>query len=231
MKELWEKKDNWGVKEFIALLFVEFVIVIGVIKFNGHPLYFNWLKNELYAGTLIGLTMAIVILFSIYFIALYPKQLSWKELGLRKFAKQDWKVITLFSILLLMGSTMIAVLTSFIGDSWENSKTESLQQNLSFLPIFIAFVSAAIISPLYEEIFYRGFIYRWLRTRIRFKGAIFISSAIFSIVHIPTYNVMPFAFFGGIIFALAYEKTNSIWPSMIIHGLTNGVMVLLTVSG
>lgn len=231
MKADWKRQDCWGTKEFIALLLLEFVVVIGGIKFIGHPIYFNWLKNELYAGTLVGLTIAIVILFSIYFVALYPKQLSWKELGLKKFAKRDWKIIIVFSILLIVGSTIIVVLTSFIGNSWENSKTESLQQNIEFLPILIAFVSAAIISPVYEEIFYRGFIYRWLRTRIDFKGAILISSVIFAIVHMPTYNVMPVAFFGGIIFALAYEKTNSIWPSIIIHGATNGLMVLLTISG
>lgn len=231
MNEYWKRQDSWGIKEFIALLLLEFVVVIGLIKYIGHPIYFNWLKNELYAGTLIGCTMAIVILLCIYVIALYPKQLSWKELGLTKFDKKDWKVIIVYSILFMIGATIIAVLTSFIGNSWENSKTEALQKSIGFLPFLIAFVSAAMISPLYEEIFYRGFIYRWLRTRICAKGAILISSAIFSIVHIPTYNVMPVTFFGGIILALAYEKTNSIWPSIMIHAITNGIMVLLTVLG
>jgi len=108
---------------------------------------------------------------------------------------------------------IIFVLTSFTGNTWENSKTEALQQNITFFSVVIAFISAAVISPIYEEVSYRGFIYRWLRTRIGYSGAVMLSSIILSIVHIPTYNVMPITFFNGIIFALAYERTNSIWPS------------------
>ena len=56
-----------------------------------------------------------------------------------------------------------------------------MQQNLTFFLVLIAFISAAIISPIYEEIFYRGFLYRWLRTRTGFMGAILISSLIFTV--------------------------------------------------
>ncbi|SIA41832.1 CAAX prenyl protease-related protein [Mycobacteroides abscessus subsp. abscessus] len=123
------------------------------------------------------------------------------------------------------------MLTSFIGNSWENSKTEAMQQNVTFFTVLIAFISAAVISPIYEEIFYRGFLYRWLRTRMGLTGALLLSSLIFTIIHIPTYNVMPVNFFSGILFALAYERTGSIWPPVLIHGLTNGFMVLLTSLG
>ncbi|AWE07122.1 CPBP family intramembrane metalloprotease [Lysinibacillus sp. 2017] len=227
----WKKQDHWGSKEFILLMLLEFVFVIGCIKFIVKPIYFSWLNNDLYAGTLIGLTIAMILLLGVYFIALRPKALSWGEVGIKRFMWRDWKTIIIYSVILLIGAVIIVVLTSFIGNTWENSKTESLQRNVSFFTVFIAFVSAAIISPIYEEIFYRGFLYRWLRTRMGLIGAILLSSMIFTIVHIPTYNVMPVNFFSGIIFALAYERTNSIWPSVLIHGITNGLMVLLTSLG
>lgn len=223
----WKDQDNWGTKEFIFLMLLEFVFVIGCVKLVVQPMYSRWLDNELYAGTLIGLTIAIILILGVYFIALRPKKLSWAEVGIKPFARKDWKTIVLFSIILLVGAVIIVVLTSFIGNSWENSKTEAMQQNVTLFTVLLAFISAAIISPIYEEIFYRGFIYRWLRTRVGFIGALLLSSAIFTIIHIPTYNAMPVNFFSGIIFALAYERTNSIWPSVIIHGLTNGTMVLL----
>ncbi|RIW32542.1 CPBP family intramembrane metalloprotease [Bacillus salacetis] len=227
----WKERDRWGVKEFVLLMVLEFVIVIGVIKWTVQPIYSGWLNNELYAGTLMGLTIAIVLLGGIYFIALRPKKLSWSEVGVKPFQMKDWKLIILYSIILLAGAVIIVVLTSFIGNTWENSKTEAMQQNVTLVTVLLAFVSAAVISPIYEEIFYRGFLYRWLRTRVGFKGAILLSSLIFTIVHIPTYNVMPVNFFSGIIFALAYERTGSIWPSVLVHGLTNGTMVLLTSLG
>ncbi|QOV11193.1 CPBP family intramembrane glutamic endopeptidase [Viridibacillus arvi] len=227
----WKEQDCWSLKEFILLMLLEFVFVIGCIKFVVQPIYSHWFDNDLYAGTLMGLTIAIILILGVYFIALRPKKLSWSEVGIKRFTVKDWKIIVMLSVILMVGAVIIIVLTSFIGNSWENSKTEAIQQNVTFFTVLIAFISAVVISPIYEEIFYRGFIYRWLRTRIGFIGAILLSSIIFTIVHIPTYNVMPVNFFSGIIFALAYERTNSIWPSVIIHGLTNGIMVLLTSLG
>ncbi|MGM0791392.1 MAG: CPBP family intramembrane glutamic endopeptidase [Bacillota bacterium] len=227
----WKKQDPWGWSEFILLMLLEFIIVIGVVKLIVQPLYAEWLKDDLYAGTLTGLTIAVILMAGVYFIALRPKRLSWREAGVKAFSSKDWKLIGLYSVGLLIGAVIIVVLTSFIGNSWENSKTEAMQQNVTFFTVLIAFISAAVISPIYEEIFYRGFLYRWLRTRMGLTGALLLSSLIFTIIHIPTYNVMPVNFFSGILFALAYERTGSIWPPVLIHGLTNGFMVLLTSLG
>lgn len=227
----WKVHDHWGAREFILLLLLEFAVIIGGIKFIVKPLYSKVLENELYAGTLMGLTIAIMLLLGVYFIALRPKQLSWQEVGIRIFPMKDWGLIIAYSIFVLIGAVFYVLLIDFLGFSWENSKTESLQQNITVFSVLIAFISAAIISPIYEEIFYRGFLYRWLRTRIGLTGGLLLSSLIFSVAHIPTYNVMPVNFLSGMIFAYAYERTNSILPSILIHGITNGLMVLLTSFG
>ncbi|XCQ24317.1 type II CAAX endopeptidase family protein [Bacillus infantis] len=212
-------------------MLLEFIVVIGGIKLLVQPIYAELFKDDLYAGTLTGLTIAIILMLGIYFIALRPRRLSWKEVGVKAYSLKDWKLIGLYSAVLLIGAVIIVVLTSFIGNTWENSKTEAMQQNVTFFTVLIAFISAAVISPIYEEIFYRGFLYRWLRARMGLTGALLLSSLIFTIIHIPTYNVMPVNFFSGILFALAYERTGSIWPSVLIHGLTNGIMVMLTSLG
>lgn len=190
----WKEQDCWSLKEFILLMLLEFVFVIGCIKFVIQPIYSHWFDNDLYAGTLTGLTIGIILILGVYFIALRPKKLSWSEVGIKRITMKDWKIIVILSVILMVGAVFIIVLTSFIGNSWENSKTEAIQQNVTFITVLIAIISAAVISPIYEEIFYRGFIYRWLRTRIGFIGAILLSSIIFTIVHIPTYNVMPVNF-------------------------------------
>ena len=227
----WKEHDYWSLKELILLLFLEFVVVLGIIKVFVQPLYIEWLQNDLYAGTLLGLTIAIILILGVYYFALRPKHLTWAEVGLRKFNNKDWKLIILYTIVVLIGAIVITLLTSLVGNTWENSKTEAIQNSVTFTSFIIAFISAAVISPLYEEIFYRGFLYRWFRTRIGFVGALIISSSIFTIVHIPTYNAMPVNFFSGIVFALAYEKTNSIWPAIFIHGISNGIMVILASTG
>ena len=226
----WKEQDYWGKKEVILLLLLEFVVVIGIIKVFVPSIFAQWFRNDLYAGVLQGITIAITLVIGIYLIALRPKKLSWAEIGVRRFARKDWKIIFLYTIIVMLGAIIITMVTSLIGNTWENSKTEAIQQNVNFLTVFIAFISATIISPIYEEMFYRGFLYRWFRTRVGMVGALFLSSIIFTIAHIPTYNAMPVNFFSGIVFAFAYEKTNSIWPSVLIHGISNGIMVLLASS-
>src|SRR5690625_4112476 len=225
------ENDHWGLKEFILLLLLEFVIGVGIIKFVIKPIYELWIGHELYALALMGITIAITLLLGIYFIALRPKKLPWSDVGLRKFALKDWKSIFLYSIILLVGTVIIVLITSFLGNSIDNSKTDTFQQDVTTFTFLITFISAAIISPIYEEIFYRGFIYRWLRTRVGLICAIHFSSSMFTAIHIPIYNTMHVNFFSGIIFALTYEKTNSIWPVVIVHGSTYGIMVLLTALG
>lgn len=85
---------------------------------------------------------------------------------------REWSRILLRTLLLLAGGALILVLTSYIGLSYENIKMESLQQDAKFLTVLIAFISAAVISLVYEEIFYRGFMYRWLRKRIGVRWGI-----------------------------------------------------------
>ncbi|WFT77049.1 CPBP family intramembrane glutamic endopeptidase [Halobacillus naozhouensis] len=58
-----------------------------------------------------------------------------------------------------------------------------------------------------------------------------VSSIIFMIVHIPTWNVLPIAFITGLVTSWVYEKTHSILPAIIIHGVFNGIALILTVLG
>lgn len=227
----WKQKDVWTAKEFILLLLLEFLFVIVVVKYGVQSLYLAWFNNTFYAGTLTGLTIAIVLMAGLYFIALRPQQLSWSEVGVRKFSTMYWWKIPLWIVITILLSVAVALLSSYLGNSVDNSKTASLQQNINFFTILIGIISAGVISPVYEEIFYRGFIYRWLRVRLGMQLGILISSLLFTIAHFPTFNAMPVNFINGVVFAWVYEKTGSVIPGMIIHGVTNTIAVILTVSG
>jgi hypothetical protein len=120
------------------------------------------------------------------------------------------------------------MITSLFGNSVDNSKTEALKQQVNGFTVLIGIVSAGIISPVYEEIFYRGFVYRWLRTRTGAGWSIVISSLIFTAAHYPTFNAMPVNFISGVVFAWTYERTGSVIPAMIIHGVFNTIAVILT---
>lgn len=227
----WKQKDAWTGKEFLLLVLLEFVFVMVAVKYGMQRLYQFWFDNTLYSGTLTGLTIAVVLIIGVYLIALRPHKLSWKEVGIKRFPSSYWWKIPIWLLITIVLSVAAVLLTTLVGNNLDNSKTESLQQNINLITFLIALVSAGIISPVYEEIFYRGFIYRWLRVRLGMGWGIVLSSLIFTLAHFPTLNVMPAVFVGGIVFAWAYEKTGSVIPGMIIHGGFNTLSIVLSTVG
>ncbi|MGP9039632.1 lysostaphin resistance A-like protein [Cytobacillus kochii] len=228
MNTLFSKESRWSIQTFLLILMFVFIIVPIFIENWAQDLLQRLFQNDLYAGTLTGLIMAIAFTVALYYITIKPYGLNWQSLGLRSFAKSYWLPIIGWTIFLIVGNVLLVILMDLFGVGVENKKTASLTVELNGFTILIAFISAAIVSPIYEEILYRGFIYKWLRAKCNIGLSMLISSAIFTVVHLPTYNTLPVNFFSGLIFAWTYEKTGSIYPAMIIHSVFNGLAILLT---
>jgi membrane protease YdiL (CAAX protease family) len=81
-------------------------------------------------------------------------------------------------------------------------------------------VMTVILAPLLEEIFFRGLIYRWLRGLFDVVPSCIISAALFALCHFDPMQ-LPFLLTAGVVFAMTYEKTKSLVPSMIAHALSN----------
>lgn len=224
------KQMPWSWKELIVLLVLVLIVVPFFIEYLLQTNLTDLFQNDFYSGTLTGFIMSIIFLVGLYMVTLRPKKLSWKEVGLLRFSKSYWSPTILWAVVLVISSIVLAIIIDLLfGIGTDNQKTESIQTRLSTINIIIAFVSAAIISPVYEEIFYRGFLYRWFRVKFGLVTGLLVSSFIFTLVHIPTYNSLPYNFLSGLIFAWTYEKTSSVYPAIIIHGIFNGLSVILTV--
>lgn len=225
-------QNPWSWKELVYLMLLTFLFVpVFIENLLMHRLT-QWFQNDLYSGTLTGLMMAILFTTGVYLIALRPKGVSWKAIGWQKFRASYWGWILLWYVFIFIGAVIISYLVEiWFGMGTENSKTESLVSRLSAFNMLIAFLSAAVISPIYEEIFYRGFLYRWTRSQYGVIAGMIVSTLIFTLAHLPTYNQLPYAFFTGFVFAWTYEKTASIFPAIFLHGLFNGTVFLLTVLG
>ncbi|MCH1627787.1 CPBP family intramembrane glutamic endopeptidase [Ferdinandcohnia quinoae] len=231
-QKLYFQKTPWTWNHVLPLLFMIFVLVPFFIEYLLKQYLTESFRNDLYAGTLSGLIMAIIFTVSLYLIAIKPLNINWSDVGIRRFKTNYWLPIVGWTLGVIIASILIVILMDlFINVSTENSKTESLRSQLNIFTFFTGFISAAVISPLYEELFYRGFLYRFFRNKYGMTGGLFISSFIFMLVHIPTFNTLPVNLITGLVFAWTYEKTGSIWPGVIIHGTFNGIAIILTALG
>jgi membrane protease YdiL (CAAX protease family) len=86
--------------------------------------------------------------------------------------------------------------------------------------LFFFFVVGGIISPVAEEIFFRGILYGYFR-RWGMWAALLLSTAVFVTAHAIFHRVPVPQIVGGILFALSYEKEKNLMVPITIHVLGN----------
>lgn len=91
----------------------------------------------------------------------------------------------------------------------------------SILINIIALFSFVLLGPIFEEIFYRGIILRFLEIRYSFFVGLFVSSLLFGLAHNYDFVFVIFAMLTAIIDGLLYKKTKSIIPVLIGHIIYN----------
>jgi len=84
---------------------------------------------------------------------------------------------------------------------------------------------AAGFAPLFEEIFFRGALHRYLRGRLRFLPAAIITSVIFAALHPQGWMGIPALAAIGVGFSLLREWRDSLIAPMVAHAINNGVLV------
>ena len=96
----------------------------------------------------------------------------------------------------------------------------------------IALFSIIVVAPIFEEFLFRGILLSYLRTKLGALHAIFFSSLVFSLFHYsPTQSIENFAllatlFSFGCYLGFVYEKTRSLYPSILLHVTFNSISVI-----
>jgi uncharacterized protein len=91
--------------------------------------------------------------------------------------------------------------------------------------LFFILVLGGILAPLKEEVFFRGIFYPPLREVYGRGKGIFFTASIFALLHFDVVRFIPL-FIGGVVLTWIYEKTSSLWPSILAHGTWNILMAL-----
>ena len=90
----------------------------------------------------------------------------------------------------------------------------------------VSVVVLFILAPFFEELFFRGCLYRALRVHFSRSLAIASSSFIFSLLH-GYFFLFVYVFLVGLFLAYMYEKRKSLVAPLTFHMLNNLVVVIL----
>jgi len=87
-------------------------------------------------------------------------------------------------------------------------------------------VIVIVVAPLMEEIFFRGFLYRTLRTHLGLWPALVIGGSLFGAVHVTSGGPLAVALIAplGFLLCLIYERSGSLYPCIALHALNNAIV-------
>ena len=92
--------------------------------------------------------------------------------------------------------------------------------------LIVAGLMVIMVAPVVEEIFFRGFFYRALRTRLSIWIAAALDGLLFGLIHysgdgVEGLLILPPLALLGFIFCLVYERTGSLFTVIGMHALNN----------
>lgn len=97
------------------------------------------------------------------------------------------------------------------------------------LPFLLSLLGGAIFTPLGEEILFRGIVANALNRYGAFAGIV-LSAIIFGLAH-GVSVILPIAIMVGLLTAVLFRATGSIWPCVILHCVYNGMNSIASASG
>lgn len=105
-----------------------------------------------------------------------------------------------------------------------------LGANDSLAGLVAVTILVAVVAPLVEETFFRGFLFGALRRAIGWLPAALASGVLFGLVHAggtPLIFLVPLAVLGFVLCVL-YRRTGSIVPGMGVHAFNNALALSVT---
>lgn len=192
------------------------VVLLVLISGGMVAALFLGLKREYFQN--IGvLLLELVYLLPIVLIFAW-RRISWKHLGFGTF---KINVVGIGCGLLLGGYSIILLhnwLLTILGVDTQGDQIFQMFDQLES-PAWL-FVVGAIVAPIVEEIFFRGFLFQGFRQKYGWMPALFLSSAIFGAAHLDPVSLIP-TFVLGCVLAYVYHRSNSVWPGILFHAAIN----------
>jgi membrane protease YdiL (CAAX protease family) len=204
----WTKQDVWWTTSSLFIIMIAIAVVILLVPDTNTAIL------------LIGGEM--LLLVPVWLLGLWKYKLPWRSLGLREFT---FGTLGLGCGLMIMSYGFNFAYSMFLAIF---NLTMQPDFSLLFTDISSAWgvlIGGAVVAPIVEEIIFRGYIFAGLRNDFGWVKAAIISSLLFSIIHFQITAFIPI-FILGMIFAYLYQRSNSIWPAIIMHVSTNTIALV-----
>lgn len=148
------------------------------------------------------------------------------------FRSLGWRPSNLNPGIAMVGGAILAFAVSLVASVLHTPKVPSPIDQFVKTPLDLVLfaILAVTVAPLFEELFFRGFLQPLLSRSFGVAAGVVLTAIIFGSLHAPEYSwAWQYALavsLAGVVFGWVRERTKSIIPSTIMHGCYNGVFVI-----
>jgi hypothetical protein len=160
-----------------------------------------------------------------------PGALNWDEVGLNAEhldRRLGQGLVGGFAIFVLAGLVGLAMRQLGI----EQTQTKMFESVRSVAPsqFMGVWLAAAVVAPICEECFFRGYVFGALRGRYGRPIAYAGSALLFAAIHLNPAAIVPILVM-ALGLAFLYDRSRSVVPGIVAHGLNNAVALTLLYAG
>jgi membrane protease YdiL (CAAX protease family) len=173
-----------------------------------------------------------VLVGVVYFRVVRPGVITWHDMGLSASAlllvwrMGRWMGVGLLLVAATVGLFLVAALVELALQTLgiRQTQLDGFQWLAAVPPWLFALVvvAAAVVAPIAEEIYFRGYVFRAYYEQKGALQAYVFSAALFALVHLNLPAFFPI-FAVGLFLAYVYRRTNSILPGMLAHAINNAL--------
>ncbi|MEH2514277.1 membrane protease YdiL (CAAX protease family) [Nitrobacteraceae bacterium AZCC 1564] len=214
----------WGLVLFAAMFAGQIAGVVYFLVVNGEALDINSLTTLVANGRVISLSviMGLPAILLVMWIATRWSGIPFADyLALRW---PSWRMLGAGAgglVLLLLAWEVISHLAG--RESSPGFMVDVLKTAHNDGALWLLVLAFCVAAPLSEELLARGFLYRgWSESFLRPFGAILLSSAVWTAMHMQ-YNwyFLAQVFSIGLLFGYLRYRSNSLWLTVVLHGINN----------
>ena len=226
-----------GALFIFAAMFVGQMAVVGWFLFRqGGPIDQESFGEAVRIVVSNGLTISLSVITGLpavlaaLWIAIRLKRTRFADyLALRWFSWTNLAIGVVALFVLVMGWDALSRATGrevepgFMGDVLKTARADGA--------VWLLVFAFCVAAPITEEFFARGFLYRgWSESFLRAPGAIVLSSLVWTGLHLQ-YNwyFLGEVFSIGLLLGYLRYRSNSIWLTIMLHGLNNLAAVVQTI--
>ncbi|MFH1847131.1 MAG: type II CAAX endopeptidase family protein [Candidatus Omnitrophota bacterium] len=231
IKGLPQESPGWNVADVfrVTLIFLSlaylFMLLEGVLE-KRLDIFLNNNFRMIFNTAIMNIACISVILF--FVIKKYGQDLKTIGLNSAKFFKNIFYAVTGYiafvPILILISAATFFISRFFNYTPPVQTIVKLFIEEQAASVLWISAIFAAIFGPIAEEIFFRGFMYRAFKKKIGILGSMFVTAAIFSLLHTHLAGFAPIMAL-GLLLAFLYEKTGSLVAPITVHIIHNLGMV------